>query len=144
MCLKKTQSGKYMLSCMGWPQCTMAVFFPQFVLEMSVDSSVCTTCSPGPVQKVQLKLNRSSIPSYMESQQTVCIGGCDEDMNQVLGISYRAHSRDNTSARSNNSTYRPRGTHNTSSSSSVDMFINKCFKVDGILVTRRYQLGECF
>ena len=35
-----------------------------------------------------MKLSRSQIPPYMESEQVACIGGCDEDLNNVLGVRF--------------------------------------------------------
>uniref|UniRef100_A0A672Z3N7 DNA topoisomerase n=1 Tax=Sphaeramia orbicularis TaxID=375764 RepID=A0A672Z3N7_9TELE len=50
MVLKKKREGnsKY-LSCVGFPACKTAVWFPDMVLEVSRDDSVCPTCQPRPV-----------------------------------------------------------------------------------------------
>lgn len=37
------------LSCVGYPSCKAAVWFPDTVLEVSRDDSVCPTCRPHPV-----------------------------------------------------------------------------------------------
>ncbi|CAF88212.1 unnamed protein product, partial [Tetraodon nigroviridis] len=50
MVLKKKRegNGKY-LTCVGYPACKSAVWFPDTVLEVSRDESVCPTCQPAPV-----------------------------------------------------------------------------------------------
>ncbi|CAL8310103.1 unnamed protein product [Arctogadus glacialis] len=45
---KREGSGKFM-SCTGYPECKAAVWFPDTVLEVSRDDSVCDTCQPRPV-----------------------------------------------------------------------------------------------
>lgn len=37
------------LTCLGYPACKTAVWFPDMVLEVSRDDSVCPTCQPPPV-----------------------------------------------------------------------------------------------
>lgn len=37
------------LSCVGFPACKAAVWFPETVLEVSRDESICSTCQPRPV-----------------------------------------------------------------------------------------------
>lgn len=46
MCL--SPCSKY-LSCVGFPACKTAVWFPDTALEVSRDNSVCSTCQPHPV-----------------------------------------------------------------------------------------------
>uniref|UniRef100_A0A3Q3VNE3 DNA topoisomerase n=1 Tax=Mola mola TaxID=94237 RepID=A0A3Q3VNE3_MOLML len=50
MVLKKKREGnsKY-LSCTGYPACKTAVWFPDTVLDVNRDNSVCPTCQPTPV-----------------------------------------------------------------------------------------------
>lgn len=37
------------LTCVGYPACKTAVWFPDTVLDVSRDESVCPTCQPAPV-----------------------------------------------------------------------------------------------
>lgn len=45
------------LTCVGYPACKSAVWFPDMVLEVSRDGSVCPTCQPAPVH-MWVKINR--------------------------------------------------------------------------------------
>uniref|UniRef100_H2Z236 DNA topoisomerase n=1 Tax=Ciona savignyi TaxID=51511 RepID=H2Z236_CIOSA len=92
MILKKKRDGgltsphSFMLSCTGYPNCRNALFLPSSVLDITVDSSVCPNCQPSPVHQVNVKLNPRSIPAYFSSDQIICIGGCDDDVTNVLGL----------------------------------------------------------
>uniref|UniRef100_H2Z239 DNA topoisomerase n=1 Tax=Ciona savignyi TaxID=51511 RepID=H2Z239_CIOSA len=89
MILKKKRDGGFMLSCTGYPNCRNALFLPSSVLDITVDSSVCPNCQPSPVHQVNVKLNPRSIPAYFSSDQIICIGGCDDDVTNVLVLGSR-------------------------------------------------------
>ncbi|XP_029294340.1 DNA topoisomerase 3-alpha isoform X1 [Cottoperca gobio] len=89
MLLKKKREGnsKY-LSCTGYPDCKTAVWFPDTVLEVSRDDSICPTCQPRPVHQLRFKFRRGSLPPMMPLEFVGCIGGCDEMLREVLDLKY--------------------------------------------------------
>ncbi|XP_029688056.1 DNA topoisomerase 3-alpha [Takifugu rubripes] len=89
MVLKKKRegNGKY-LTCVGYPACKTAVWFPDMVLEVSRDQSICPTCRPAPVHMLKLKFRRGSLPPMMPLEFVGCIGGCDETLREVLDLKY--------------------------------------------------------
>lgn len=89
MVLKKKRegNGKY-LSCVGFPACKTAVWFPDTVLEVSRDDSICATCQPHPVHMLKFKFRRGSLPPMMPLEFVGCIGGCDETLREVLDLKY--------------------------------------------------------
>ncbi|KAM7386484.1 hypothetical protein PAMA_009204 [Pampus argenteus] len=89
MVLKKKREGnsKY-LSCVGYPACKTAVWFPDMVLEVSRDDSICPTCRPRPVQMLKFKFRRGTLPPMMPLEFVGCIGGCDETLREVLDLKY--------------------------------------------------------
>lgn len=89
MVIKKKREGtsKY-LSCTGYPACKTAVWFPETVLEVSRDDSVCSTCRPHPVHMLKFKFRRGSLPPLMPLEFVGCIGGCDETLREVLDLKY--------------------------------------------------------
>ncbi|KAM6904896.1 DNA topoisomerase 3-alpha [Xenentodon cancila] len=89
MVLKRRREGlsKY-LSCVGYPACKTAVWFPDTVLEVSRDDSVCPTCQPSPVHMLKFKFRRGSLPPMMPLEFVGCIGGCDETLREVLDLKY--------------------------------------------------------
>uniref|UniRef100_A0A674ELQ5 DNA topoisomerase n=1 Tax=Salmo trutta TaxID=8032 RepID=A0A674ELQ5_SALTR len=84
---RKEGNGKY-LSCVGYPECKCSVWFPDTVLEVNRDESVCPTCQPSPVHMVKLKFRRGSLPPMMPLEFVGCIGGCDETLREVLNLKY--------------------------------------------------------
>ncbi|XP_028267371.1 DNA topoisomerase 3-alpha [Parambassis ranga] len=89
MVLKKKRegNGKY-LSCVGYPACKTAVWFPDMVLEVSRDDSICPTCQPRPIHMLKFKFRRGSLPPMMPLEFVGCIGGCDETLREVLDLKY--------------------------------------------------------
>ncbi|XP_068606461.1 DNA topoisomerase 3-alpha [Brachionichthys hirsutus] len=89
MVLKKKREGnrKY-LTCVGFPECKAAVWFPEMVLEVGRDDGVCPTCRPPPVHMLKLKFRRGSLPPTMPLEFVGCIGGCDETLREVLDLKY--------------------------------------------------------
>uniref|UniRef100_A0A665TQN7 DNA topoisomerase n=1 Tax=Echeneis naucrates TaxID=173247 RepID=A0A665TQN7_ECHNA len=89
MVLKKKKEGNGMyLSCLGFPTCKTAVWFPDTVLEVSRDDSICPTCQPHPVHMLKFKFRRGSLPPMMPLEFVGCIGGCDETLREVLDLKY--------------------------------------------------------
>lgn len=104
---KKKDSTGMFLSCMGYPACKAAVWFPDTVLEVSRDESVCQTCRPHPVHMLKFKFKRGSLPPMMPLEFVGCIGGCDETLREVLNLRYlRGGEGDSISRTNNNSTSR--------------------------------------
>uniref|UniRef100_A0A6Q2Y6L8 DNA topoisomerase n=1 Tax=Esox lucius TaxID=8010 RepID=A0A6Q2Y6L8_ESOLU len=84
---RKEGNGKY-LTCVGYPECKCSVWFPDTVLEVSRDESVCSTCQPSPVHMLKFKFRRGSLPPTMPLEFLGCIGGCDETLREVLNLKY--------------------------------------------------------
>ncbi|XP_056143925.1 DNA topoisomerase 3-alpha [Lampris incognitus] len=84
---KREGNGKF-LTCVGYPACKTAVWFPDFVLEVNRDKSVCPTCKPHPVHMLKFKFRRGSIPPMLPLEFVGCIGGCDETLREVLDLKY--------------------------------------------------------
>ncbi|XP_075999266.1 DNA topoisomerase 3-alpha isoform X2 [Genypterus blacodes] len=85
---KKREGNGNFLSCVGFPACKTAVWFPDTVLEVSRDDSVCPTCQPRPVNMLKFKFRRGSLPPMMPLEFVGCIGGCDETLREVLDLKY--------------------------------------------------------
>ncbi|XP_040927756.1 DNA topoisomerase 3-alpha isoform X2 [Betta splendens] len=88
MVLRKKREGNGYLSCTGFPACKTAVWFPETVLEVSRDDSICPTCQPHPVHMLKFKFRRGSVPPMMPLEFVGCIGGCDETLREVLDLKY--------------------------------------------------------
>ncbi|XP_041673326.1 DNA topoisomerase 3-alpha [Cheilinus undulatus] len=89
MVLKKKREGNSkFLTCVGYPACKTAVWFPDSVLEVGRDESICPTCEPRPVHMLKFKFRRGSLPPIMPLEFVGCIGGCDETLREVLDLKY--------------------------------------------------------
>ncbi|XP_064376158.1 DNA topoisomerase 3-alpha isoform X2 [Dromaius novaehollandiae] len=88
MVLKTRKNGGFYLSCMGYPACKTAVWFPDFVLDVARDESVCAVCTPHPVHRLKFKFKRGSVPPMMPLEFVGCIGGCDEMLRELLDLKY--------------------------------------------------------
>nr|KAF6459486.1 DNA topoisomerase III alpha [Rousettus aegyptiacus] len=88
MVLKTKKNGGFYLSCMGFPECRSAMWFPDSVLEASRDESVCPVCQPHPVYRLKLKFKRGSLPPTMPLEFVGCIGGCDETLREILDLRF--------------------------------------------------------
>ncbi|XP_054891755.1 DNA topoisomerase 3-alpha [Poeciliopsis prolifica] len=89
MVLKKKREGNSkFLTCVGFPACKTAVWFPDAVLEVSRDDGVCPTCQPSPIHLLKFKFRRGSVPPMMPLEFVGCIGGCDETLREVLDLKY--------------------------------------------------------
>ncbi|NXO01935.1 TOP3A topoisomerase, partial [Rhinopomastus cyanomelas] len=88
MVLKTRKNGGFYLSCSGYPACKAAVWFPDFVLDVTRDESVCAVCKPHPVHRLKFKFKRGSVPPVMPLEFVGCIGGCDEMLKELLDLRY--------------------------------------------------------
>uniref|UniRef100_A0A8D2Q8Z5 DNA topoisomerase n=1 Tax=Varanus komodoensis TaxID=61221 RepID=A0A8D2Q8Z5_VARKO len=88
MVLKTKKNGGFYLSCLGYPACRTAVWFPDSVLEVSKDGSICDVCKPHPVHRLKLKFRRGSLPAMMPLEFVGCIGGCEETLRHILDLKY--------------------------------------------------------
>ncbi|NXM23962.1 TOP3A topoisomerase, partial [Oxyruncus cristatus] len=88
MVLKTRKNGGFYLSCMGYPACKTAVWFPDFVLDVTRDESICDVCKPHPVHRLKFKFKRGSVPPVMPLELVGCIGGCDEMLKELLDLKY--------------------------------------------------------
>uniref|UniRef100_A0A8C0B338 DNA topoisomerase n=1 Tax=Buteo japonicus TaxID=224669 RepID=A0A8C0B338_9AVES len=88
MVLKTKKNGGFYLSCMGYPACKTAVWFPDFVLDVTRDESVCAVCKPHPVHRLKFKFKRGSVPPVMPLEFVGCIGGCDDMLKELLDLKY--------------------------------------------------------
>uniref|UniRef100_A0A087Y9R3 DNA topoisomerase n=1 Tax=Poecilia formosa TaxID=48698 RepID=A0A087Y9R3_POEFO len=89
MVLKKKREGNSkFLTCVGFPACKTAVWFPDTVMEVSRDDAVCPTCQPSPIHLLKFKFRRGSVPPMMPLEFVGCIGGCDETLREVLDLKY--------------------------------------------------------
>ncbi|XP_006901251.1 PREDICTED: DNA topoisomerase 3-alpha [Elephantulus edwardii] len=88
MVLKARKNGRFFLSCVGFPECRSAMWFPDFVLEASRDESVCPVCQPQPVYRLKLKFKHGSVPPTMPLELVGCIGGCDDTLIEVLNLRF--------------------------------------------------------
>ncbi|XP_051569913.1 DNA topoisomerase 3-alpha-like isoform X2 [Myxocyprinus asiaticus] len=99
---KKKDSTRMFLSCLGYPACKAAVWFPDTVLEVSRDESVCPTCRPHPVHMLKFKFKKGSLPPMMPLEFVGCIGGCDETLREVLNLKYLRGGDGDSGSRTNN------------------------------------------
>ncbi|XP_036749885.2 DNA topoisomerase 3-alpha isoform X3 [Manis pentadactyla] len=88
MVLKTRKNGRFYLSCVNFPDCRSALWFPNSVLEASRDGSVCPVCQPHPVYRLKLKFKRGSLPPTMPLEFVGCIGGCDETLREILDLRF--------------------------------------------------------
>ncbi|CAN4116156.1 unnamed protein product [Withania somnifera] len=86
MVLRQKPGGNFMVGCLGYPQCRNVVWLPGSVSEASVTGNTCTSCSPGPVFKIQFKFRRLEIPPNYSVHHLGCIGGCDDILRQLVEI----------------------------------------------------------
>ncbi|CAI9740965.1 DNA topoisomerase 3-alpha-like isoform X1 [Octopus vulgaris] len=103
MLLRQRKDGKgYYLGCIGFPECRNAMWFPDFVLKVEVDGTICPRCQPGPVHLLRFKFRPGYVPPMIPTEYVGCIGGCDTFLMEALDI----HSSQNrqTSSSLNNRT----------------------------------------
>ncbi|XP_035721138.1 DNA topoisomerase 3-alpha-like isoform X1 [Vespa mandarinia] len=80
---RKQGTGKC-ITCMGFPSCNNAIWFPQSIENVTVLESTCTQCT-GNMRKLEFKLARNMFHLF-GSTYTTCIGGCDSNFNETINI----------------------------------------------------------
>ncbi|KAK4477749.1 hypothetical protein RD792_017010 [Penstemon davidsonii] len=111
MVLRKKPDGNFMVGCLGYPQCRNVVWLPGSVSEATVTTTICSSCTSGPVYMIQFKFRRLEIPPNYNVDHLGCIGGCDDILKQLIeicGTGFR-----------NNSSVPGRGQGHTSSSNTA-------------------------
>ncbi|XP_061415738.1 DNA topoisomerase 3-alpha isoform X2 [Lethenteron reissneri] len=88
MVLKQTKDGKFMLTCLGFPNCRAAVFFPDFVLEATRDESICQFCQPNAIHRLKFKFKKNSVIPCTPLDYVGCVGGCDDVINDIADLKY--------------------------------------------------------
>nr|KAJ0228362.1 hypothetical protein LSAT_V11C100032020 [Lactuca sativa] len=93
MVLKKKPDGKYMVGCLGFPQasCRNVIWLPGSLSEATVTTTVCNTCTPGPILKIQFTFRRLEIPPNFNVNHLGCVGGCDDILRELMEISGTGH-----------------------------------------------------
>nr|CAD7396091.1 unnamed protein product [Timema poppensis] len=81
---KRDGTSKY-LSCMAYPQCRSALWFPRNVEGLTVSEESCPQCGPD-VKKLNFKFRRGSMIPYCEDNYTGCVGGCDLQFLEMLDM----------------------------------------------------------
>ena len=86
LALKTKQSGGWMISCQGYPACRAnPLWLPSFVKEASVTDQSCPSCTNNP-SRLKLSVTRSAMAPFYPDVTTCCLGGCDSDILEILGI----------------------------------------------------------
>ncbi|KAL2941854.1 DNA topoisomerase 3-alpha [Bienertia sinuspersici] len=86
MVLKRKPDGKFMVGCLGFPQCRNVVWLPGSISEAAVTSNTCNVCTPGPVFLIQFKFRQLEIPPNYNVDHLGCVGGCDDILKQLTEI----------------------------------------------------------
>ncbi|XP_076459295.1 DNA topoisomerase 3-alpha-like [Babylonia areolata] len=90
MALRTKKDGRgFYIGCTNYPTCRNAVWFPEGVLEAAVEPEICDICRPGPVHLIRFKFRSGTVPPIIPNNFTGCIGGCDEMLNESLGVRHR-------------------------------------------------------
>ncbi|KAH9499590.1 DNA topoisomerase 3-alpha [Bulinus truncatus] len=87
MSLRTKKDGEgYYIGCSAYPECRASIWLPDFVLHASTTDQICPRCQPGPVTELQFKFKPGSVPVSIPNNYVGCIGGCNEMLNETLGI----------------------------------------------------------
>nr|XP_043611083.1 DNA topoisomerase 3-alpha [Erigeron canadensis] len=85
--LRKKPDGKFMIGCLAFPQCRNVIWLPGSISEATVTPTVCDTCTPGPIFKIQFTFRQREIPLHFNIHHLGCVGGCDDVMRELIEIS---------------------------------------------------------
>ncbi|BFZ03791.1 hypothetical protein BsWGS_06828 [Bradybaena similaris] len=87
MTLRTKKDGKgFYIGCSGYPNCKACIWLPDFVLQVHATDEICHVCQPGPVKKLQFTFRPGHVPVSIPNVYTGCVAGCDEMLNETLGI----------------------------------------------------------
>ncbi|KAK3584994.1 hypothetical protein CHS0354_037368 [Potamilus streckersoni] len=81
---KKNNKGYY-IGCIGYPTCRKAVWLPDSVVEAKVSDDTCPQCGPD-VHRIEFKFKKGSVPPTISLEYIGCVGGCDKELEEALGI----------------------------------------------------------
>ena len=98
---KKDNKGFY-IGCEGFPDCKAAIWLPDYAVSVAVKSEEepCSRCG---WKKFDVKVKPGNLPPFMPSNmKSVCLGGCDPDLNSYLGIRIPSLSSGGSTSSSNN------------------------------------------
>lgn len=86
MVLKQKQNGPgFFISCMGFPDCRTAIWFPSSVENVEVLDQTCNNCNTRP-QKIRFRFRRGAYQPFFPDNYESCVGGCDNDLMETLEI----------------------------------------------------------
>ncbi|XP_012287249.1 DNA topoisomerase 3-alpha isoform X2 [Orussus abietinus] len=80
----RSLDGRKYIGCMAYPDCSNSIWLPSTIERVQVLDRVCQQC-PGNLPILRFKLKRGALPLFGIEHET-CIGGCDEEFNQVMEI----------------------------------------------------------
>ncbi|KAJ1977932.1 DNA topoisomerase 3-alpha [Dimargaris xerosporica] len=88
MSLKTTKQGRPYVGCCNYPACKEAIWFPDFITQVTPWTDSCPQCtqSGNQVTLVALAFQPGSFPFGLQSPYVGCVGGCDETLNELLAI----------------------------------------------------------
>ncbi|KAF4519848.1 hypothetical protein B566_EDAN017439 [Ephemera danica] len=87
MVLKQKRNAEgYFVSCLSYPACRTAHWFPAAVKEVVISDESCHRCGPE-TKKLRFKFQRGVYDIYYpEPYHTACIAGCDQEFLTNIGI----------------------------------------------------------
>ncbi|CAL1541767.1 unnamed protein product [Lymnaea stagnalis] len=87
MTLRSKKDGKgFYIGCSGYPNCRASIWLPDFVQHVKTLDETCQVCGTGSVKKLLFKFKPGNVPMTMSNEYVGCVGGCDEMLNETLGI----------------------------------------------------------
>ncbi|KAJ1973331.1 DNA topoisomerase 3-alpha, partial [Dimargaris verticillata] len=91
MSLKTTKQGRPYVGCGNYPACKEAIWFPEFITQVTPWTDSCPRCTQGgnQITLVALAFQPGSFPFGLQSPYVGCVGGCDETLNELLKIPSR-------------------------------------------------------
>ncbi|XP_063235537.1 DNA topoisomerase 3-alpha isoform X2 [Bacillus rossius redtenbacheri] len=86
MVVRQRREGQgFFLSCMGYPDCRSAVWFPGSVERLAVSDHTCPQCGPQ-VHKLDFKFRHNSMIPFCGDNYLGCVGGCDQMLLEALNV----------------------------------------------------------
>ncbi|XP_049869431.1 DNA topoisomerase 3-alpha [Pectinophora gossypiella] len=81
----KKNSDEFFISCISFPKCKNAVWFPTIVKTLQVLPDSCPSCGPN-YKKIKFEWRNNSISHLYPPPYVGCIGGCDTTFLELLKI----------------------------------------------------------